>query len=208
MSAIITRKMQTVPKCALSIDWETSGYSAPDYASKHQGISFGAVVFDARTFDVIDTLYCEIKFDGQTYKWDDGAQKVHGLSREHLEQHGVTQEEAAVQLAELCLKYFGPEEEILIAAHNPNFDKAFTRQLFDKFGLNIKLWFRAIDTCCLASVLLGVVKSDDLYAMLGLPARTAHNALEDALYTVESCRLLKQTYMRGLGTGTSSTGPK
>jgi DNA polymerase III epsilon subunit-like protein len=191
-------KSQDLPKYALSLDWETSGYSSPNYADKHQGISFGAVVFNARTFEIVDTLYQEIKFDATKYEWSDGAEKIHGLSREHLEKNGVSQEEAAVALGEMLLKWFGPDEQILILAHNPNFDKAFAKQLFDAVGLPVKIWFRAIDTCAIAAVTFGVLKSDALYDAVGLPPRTAHNALEDAIYSVEACRAVKEIFNAGL----------
>lgn len=196
MSAVITRKKQTVPRWALSFDCETSGLIEGVYVGKHQMISFGAVIFDCRTYEVIDKLYVEIKFD-DTKVWDDYAEKVHGLSREYLAEHGVHEEDALVQLLEMLLKYFGPEEEILIMAHNPNFDKAWLRDLFQRYDVNAKIWFRAIDTCSVAIAMLEVVRSDDLYAATGLEKRGQHNALQDALYSIEAMKYVKDLYLLG-----------
>ena len=54
---------KNIPTLGLAIDWETSGYSLPDYASKHQGISIGAAVFNLKTFEPIETYYQVIKFN-------------------------------------------------------------------------------------------------------------------------------------------------
>jgi pyruvate-formate lyase-activating enzyme len=54
---------KNIPTYGIAIDWETSGYSVPDYASKHQGISVGAAVFDIKTFEPIETFYQVIRFN-------------------------------------------------------------------------------------------------------------------------------------------------
>ena len=42
--------IEGIRKFGMAIDYETSGYILPDYTSKHQGISFGAIIFDVSTF--------------------------------------------------------------------------------------------------------------------------------------------------------------
>ncbi len=197
MSAVITRKKQTVPRWAMSFDCETSGLIPGKYVGEHQMISFGAVIFDCRTYEIIDKLYVEIQFD-ESKKWDAGAERVHGLSREHLKKHGISEEDALVKLLELQLKYFGPEEDVLIMAHNPNFDKAWLQDLYDRYEINAKIWFRAIDTCAIAMAMLGVARSDDLYEACQLPKRAEHNALEDALYSVYAMKYLRTALDSGM----------
>jgi hypothetical protein len=87
-----------LPARGICIDWETSGYNPPremqghfiGYADKHQGIALGAAIFDVETFEVIDTFYVDIKFDESKYIWSDGAEKIHGLTREYLNKNGET----------------------------------------------------------------------------------------------------------------------
>jgi DNA polymerase III epsilon subunit-like protein len=190
------KNFNSVPQFGLAIDWETSGYSTPNYAAKHQGISFGAIIFDVRTLEPVEKLYVEIKFDPK-YIWDSGAEKVHGITREHLAKNGVTQEEAAFLLAGLVVKYIGTED-VLMLGHNVYFDKAFTIQLLDAAGIEFKYHQSVIDTRSIATVLMELTYSDDIFATLGLPPRGKHNAMEDIEYTLETVRRIKEFFIAGI----------
>ena len=186
----------SIPKFALAIDWETSGYSLPAYAAQHQGISFGAVVFDLSSLTPIEELYCEVKFDPK-YKWDDGAEKIHGLSREYLQKHGIDQEEAAMELGALILKYFS-DGKVMLLGHRVWFDEAFTDQLMQSAGLEIKYDPIRLDSAAIGVLFLELQRSDDIFDAVGLPPRAEHNALEDVIYTIETLRKLKEIFMLGL----------
>lgn len=181
----------------LCIDWETSGYSLPNYASKHQGISFGAVIADARTFEPVESLYREIKFDKTKYIWDSGAQSVHGLSQEHLQIHGVDQETAAYELADMVNRYMG-NDSVLVLGHRVHFDKSFTNQLLDSVGMEFTYHPTTIDSCSMSTVLLELTYSEDIFTTLGLPPRGQHNAMEDILYTLESVKKMKEYFLIGV----------
>lgn len=185
-----------VPKFALGIDWETSGYSLPNYAEKHQGISFGAIIFDMQTLASVEEIYCEIKFDSTKYIWNPGAEKVHGITQQQL-LSGVSQEEAAVELCNLVVKYIGTEDVILLG-HRVHFDKAFTNQLTETIGVNLNYHPTVIDTASLATVLMEMSKSEDVFQTLGLPPRQNHNALEDIRYTLHAVRKMKQYFLAGI----------
>lgn len=189
----------SIQKRGLAIDWETSGYSIPDYAKSHQGISFGAIIFDLTDFSIIETLYLEIKFDPK-YTWEQNAENIHGLSREHLEKHGVTQQEAAEQLATLVLKYIGTEK-IIALGHRVNFDIAFTNQLMSSVGFEFNWDPIKIDSAALALTFLGVTRSDELFDIMGMPPRGNHDALEDIVYTLESVKGIRNYFMAGLTHG-------
>lgn len=188
-----------VQKFGLAIDWETSGYSVPNYAEKHQGLSLGAVIFDMTTFDVVDTLYLEIKFDPR-FVWEDSAANVHGLTREYLAQNGVTRADAAAQLAEFIFKYMGTEK-IVALGHRVFFDIAFTNQLMDEVGFELQWDPIKIDSAAIALTFLGVTSSDQLFDMMGMPPRQAHNSLEDIVYTLESVKGIRDYFMKGLASG-------
>lgn len=185
-----------IPKFGLAIDWETSGYSLPNYAEKHQGISFGAVVFDLVALTPVDELYCEIKFNPK-YTWDDGAEKIHGLSREHLAKNGIDQEDAALQLGTMILKYFG-DGKVMLLGHRVWFDECFTDQLMDVAGLQLNYDPIRLDSAAFGVLLLEQQRSDVIFDVMGLPPRGEHNALEDVIYTIEALRKMKEIFIKGL----------
>lgn len=190
-------KNQKIPRFGLAIDWETSGFSTPSYASKHQGISFGAIIFDMITFEPIESLYREILFDNSKYKWDIGAERVHGLTKEHLAENGISQEEAAFELVNLVNKYLG-NDSVLLLGHRVYFDKEFTNQLLNSANMQFTYHPILIDSCSMATVFLELTYSDDLFKTLDLPDRGLHNALEDIKYTLESIKRMKNYFILGV----------
>ncbi len=191
-------KKTGLPKLGVVIDWETSGYSPPSeceghfigYSKKHQGISLGAVIFNVNTFDAVDTFYVEIKFDPK-YEWSPAAENIHKLSRDHLEQNGKSHEDAAVLFLNFLLKYFLPDEELLIMGHNKDFDISFLHQFLDPLGIMPKISYRGVNTSDIGIVCFGLCRSDQIFDFIGLESRTTHNSLDDALKTLEVCRVVK-----------------
>lgn len=185
-------------KYGLLIDWETSGSDfGGDSSIKYQGLTFGAVVFDTTTFEEVDSIYCELHFDDTKYQWTEGAEKIHGKSREYLAEHGIPREEGLVALLELITKYWAPGSKILVAGHNVSFDNDFTMQLLRDFDLAdaIKFHHVTIDTSGLGFVLIGEYKSDKVFEILGgAAARGAHNSLEDARITLAVLRTARQVF--------------
>lgn len=203
---------QITPQYILCIDWETSGATfGGDSTKKYQGLSYGAIVADAKTFEPIEKVYVEIKFDQTKYEWTDGAAKVHGLTIEHLEAHGISQEDAAIKLAELILKYWGPDSKVMFLGHNPEFDRRFTNQLLNcieiEFSIEKETFFESwiqlhhvmLDTSALGFITLGLFKSDLLFDKIGFPVRGDHNALVDAEMTLQTCQALKAMVELGMG---------
>jgi oligoribonuclease (3'-5' exoribonuclease) len=192
-----------VPRFGLAIDWETSGYSVPEYAKFHQGISVGVIIFDCQSLDPIESLYLEIKFDEKKYKWDPGAERVHGLSREHLRTAGIPQEEAATVLCNLIVKYIGTDD-VMLLGHRVHFDRAFTEQLTKSIGVDLSYHPNTIDSCSMAIALMEMAKSEDVFQTLGMPPRQEHNALEDIMYTLLSVKRMKDLFFKGIEAEISS----
>lgn len=193
---------QQTPLRGLCIDWETTGATfGGDSSILHQGISIGAVVFNVSTFEVVDTMYRMVKFNPK-YKWTPEAERIHGLTLEILEEKGLPQEDVAAELAEFILGYFGTSK-IMFLGHNPGFDIRFTNQLMQTIGIEfsveretnadgwIVLHHVVLDTSALGMITMGLFKSDLLFDAVGLEIRGDHNALDDALYTVETCRSIR-----------------
>lgn len=192
--------MAKLPTLGLGIDFETSGLSwDQDSSIEYQGISFGAVIFDTTTLLPLSTIYREIKFNSDKYKWSDSAEKVHGLSREHLDKEGISIEEAACDLAEFILQNFGPASKVIFLGHNTDFDISFCKQLLEPFDLMPKLHHVVLDVSSLGLLTIGLYSSNDVFEFLGFPKRDTHHALEDILQTLESARRIKMIVNNGLG---------
>jgi DNA polymerase III epsilon subunit-like protein len=184
-------------KYGLAIDWETTGSNfGGDSTVDYQGIAFGAVIFDTTTFEPVQTLYRELHFDASKYKWTEGAEKIHGLSQEHLALHGVPREEALADLLELIAEFIGTESKILFLGHNVDFDIDFTDQLARDFGIPLKIHHVKIDTSGMSFAVIGEYKSDKVFAFFeGEERAKQHNALDDcmmALNVVKTIRALVQ----------------
>lgn len=204
------KTVQQTPQYGLCMDWETSGATwCGDSSKEYQGLSFGAIVFDAKTFQPVEKLYVEIKYNPK-WKWSEEAEKIHGMTKEYLDEHGITQEEAAIKLAEFILKYWGPDSKVMFMGHNAEFDRRFTNQLLNeieiefsveketKFSSWIQLHHVVLDTSPIGFVTLGFFKSDLLFERIGFPERGDHNALTDAEQTLATCEAIRAIMEIGL----------
>lgn len=184
----------------LVIDWETSGSSFSTYEEtfqQYQGIAFGAVVASSETFEPLRTLYREIKFDPK-YTWSDEAEKIHGLSREHLDKNGLTKEEAAADLAEFILESFGTGK-VMVLGHNTKFDIEATKQLLMPFNVMPELHHVILDTAVAGFITIGEYKSNAVFDFFTGVERGVHNALDDALICLETVRNMRALMNAALG---------
>lgn len=183
----------------LVFDFETTGSffdSRLKMGDKIQAIQLGATILRWDTMDVVDTFLVNIKYDPK-YIWSSEAEAIHGLSREYLEEHGVSHEEAAIQFANFVLKWFGTEEVMLIG-HNIIFDIEFLEQLLGPYDIMFKQAITKVDLAAVAYTLFGLHKSDDIFNLLGMPQREEHNALEDCIYTGEAIRMIRDMFLSAI----------
>lgn len=191
-------------KYALALDCETSGFFFffgsldPSYDSvtgtTYQAVSMGMIVVDVDTLKPVDELYVEIKWNGKS-KWEDKAQKVHGLTRQYLEENGVSEEQAALAIGAFLLKYFSPDSDIRLIGHNvATFDRYFLARLFSRFDIELRFGNRHIDTNTLGIVAFNVFNSDDLFEQVGVEARKDHNALDDAKYALKVVQTVRTLF--------------
>jgi DNA polymerase III epsilon subunit-like protein len=141
----------------------------------------------------------EIKYDDTYYNWSDGAERVHGMSREYLEEHGMSQKDAAIKIAGFIEQYYGPIEQIRklpLLGHNvATFDRYFLHDLLDQADIRIQFGNRHIDTFSLGVTLMDLFSSDELFDFFGLKRdATKHNALEDAKHALKVARLMKKHF--------------
>lgn len=184
----------------LMIDCETSGMNlgGKDITDGYQSIAWGVIVADAKTFKSIEEVYVEIKWDGKS-KWESKAEKIHGLSRDYLAKHGVSEEEAVEKIAGLMYSHFKIEDSIVLAGQNVGrFDIHFFEKLLHSQGIYANFAHRSLDTFSVGFGTIGVFNSDDLFETLGIVRPTPHNALSDARAALDSLRIINKVFKRGL----------
>ena len=194
---------ETTGLCFKNYDFDENVVHNPNSGEHHQALSWGIMVVDTETFEVHDKLYVEIKWNetskaqrAKDPKFGRRAEQVHKLTYEYLEEHGVEEEQAVIQIANLITKYLGTDNAIKVLAHNPLFDIAFLRDLFKRFGVKLKFGSRVFDTNSLG---LGTTKawnSDDLFETMGNTHRESHNALDDIEQTVQMFKNIQMLWRR------------
>ena len=184
----------------LVMDSETSGLEFNHYdpslnptnGETYQALSWGMVIVDTKSFKVLDTLYVEIKHNGVSL-WSKQAEAVHGMSKEYLEEHGMSEEDAAVEIGEFILKHFGTGV-VHCAGHNvATFDIWFMRRLMEKFDIMFNTGNRFVDTNSIGFNCYDTYTSDQLFDLMGVQ-RGSHNALEDALACVKVLKNTRHIY--------------
>lgn len=195
-------------KFSLWADWETSGADFDNgfenTFTRFQGLQVGFVIADNETLEEVDSLKVTFKFD-PGYEWQDGAEKVHGLSREFLEANGVTQEEGLATMIEFIVKYFGDEvihvldgqqksfsKKVQVGGHNIDFDIAATQALFKKFGLRLSIHHVKMETSGAAFIAIGEYKSNKVFEFFGGEKRGNHDALDDARLALAAARGIRE----------------
>lgn len=171
----------------LVIDCETSGLAfgaevpfREDGGGEYQAVSWGLIVAELDTFRAVDMMYVEIKWNG-TSLWSSKAEKVHGLSKQYLSEHGEDEADAVVMIAEFILKYWSPDQPIMTAGHNVGtFDLPFLRRLLHRHQLTFRFGNRHLDTYSIGQIIFGADDSNELFSMVGVNRDGTHNALADA----------------------------
>lgn len=184
-----------------AFDCETSAINFDNKLNPAEGcqaVSWGIMILNANTLETLEELYIEVKWNG-TAKWSPEAEAIHGLSKEYLDENGVTEEEALVTIANLIEKYWVTSPINTLGHNSVSFDLPFLFDLYDKHGLKLKYSYRNIDTNTLGFSLLRTYNSDDLFASLALPERELHNSLEDIQHTVESVRRIRTLWDAKVG---------
>jgi len=192
----------------LAADCETSGLALncddasynPDTGEVYQSVAWGLIIADADTLKPIKKLYLEIQWDGKSV-WSKQAENVHGLSKEHLAENGLTNSEAVEAIANFILPYWGPTNSIRLVGHNvATFDMWFLKRLMRSEQIELRFGNRHIDTSSLGFGTFGTYTSDELFETVGLPKRdpSKHNALTDAEYSLESVRRIRAIFQRAL----------
>lgn len=189
-------------KYIFAVDSETTGFNKGTGRTNpsigNQAISWGIIVADAETLIPIEKLYLEVQWNDESRaaKEQDPtfgtiASDIHGLTFAYLEEHGIPEEEAVLKIAELIVKYWGPEQMLHCLGHNVEFDIAFLDSMMLRYGIELRFSARQVDSNSIGFATVESYTSDDLFDSMGLPARDEHNSLQDIEYTLESMRRIR-----------------
>lgn len=186
----------------LVIDCETTGlcfdHSNPDITDGYQSVSWGMIVSDMKTMKPIDELYIEIQWDGVSL-WHWKAEKTHGLSKAYLAENGLTNEEAAIAIAQFIGSHFDVSETIICMGHNVGkFDIPFLKKLLLQFDFPFSFSTRCLDSSSLAALTIGTFTSQQMFDELGIERGKIHNALEDCRATLTACRIIRKLFQANL----------
>lgn len=200
---------ETTGLCFKNPDNDESPVYNPTTGERHQALSWGFIVARADDFSTVEELYLEVKWNEESLQqrlnnpsFGVGAEKVHGLTFQYLEENGISEEEAVLRIGELILKYFGPENAIKLLGHNVHlFDLAFLRDLFKRHGIPLKFGNRHYDTNSAAFMTFKTWNSDELFEQVGFDARNDHNALDDIKMTLEAARVIRLIFQKALQEG-------
>jgi DNA polymerase III epsilon subunit-like protein len=173
----------------LVVDTETGGLDP----ARHALVSIGAIHMES------GAEFSMLIRPADGLELEDQAVKVHGLSAEHLEQHGVDEEVAMVAFAS-WLRVFGPQDWM---GANPDFDRGFIAAAFRRHRIMGDVPRRPVDVQAVAWLAWlawrlgalalpcgrnGLVKRslDALLEAVGLSRGESgvHDALEDARLTL------------------------
>lgn len=187
----------------LAFDCETSGvnFDGIDPSINYKMLSAGLIIADA-DFKPIEELYVEFKWadSDKHYKWSEQAFSIHGLSKEHLDKHGVTENDGAEAIGGILYEHFGMDNAITLLGTNvASFDQFFLKRFLNNMGIPFKFSHRMLDTFSLGYGTLGAYTSDELFDILGFAKRTNHNALEDARMSLNSFKVINDLWNTQIG---------
>lgn len=182
----------------LVMDCETSGLNfdqnSNDITLGYQSVSWGFIISDMKTMKPIAELYVLIKWDGVS-KWHWKASKTHGLTKEYLEEHGMSASDAADTIVMFLADHFEVDDTIVCMGINVAlFDIPFLKKLLIAHGYPVGFSARTLDVSALAAMTIGTYTSQQMFDELGIERGKVHNALEDSRATLKAARIIRTLF--------------
>ena len=180
------RDPKTVYVC---VDIEASG-PVPGF---YNMVSIGGVVvrFNGSVHERGEEFYYEMKPISEGF--DEHAMRIHGLTREHLDRHGVDARSVMLSICDWVQTIRGDADRVLFVGHNAPFDWMYVAWYFSWAGLDNPFGYNALDTKALMMGRLGLPWRDcnkerlvEVYPGLHPPRpEDVHNALSDARFQAD-----------------------
>lgn len=157
----------------------------------YQPITFGLVVVD-ESFNSIDELYVEIKWDGKSI-WENEAQKMHGKSIESLSANGIKEIEAVEEIGSFIFEHFG-NGNINLVGCNTVFSRNYLNAMFHRYDVQLKFSSKVHDLNTLGFVLFGANSRDEIFNALDIKKPSTPNALVTSRNITKCFKLIKQLW--------------
>ena len=193
----------------LAIDCETTGinFNSTDPSDGQQALSWGIIVADTQTFTPIEKLYLEVKWNNASKQsreldptFGKRAEEIHGLSFDYLEENGIEEEDAVIEIVSLILKYWGPDTCVHTLGHNVHlFDLPFLRATCARYDIPLKFGNRHIDTSSIGLCTVGAYDSNSLFYAYGFEERKDHHAMTDIEQTLQVAQMTKLLWQDKVG---------
>lgn len=176
----------------LVISCETTGFGnnyniTKTNAGHYQPIAWGMAVID-NNYNVIDKIYVEIKWDTRAL-WDKGAERVHKLTIEHLQENGLYELQAVEEIGSFIFEHFHVEP-IPIMGYNTHFAVAFLNEMFTKHGVQLKFNRKVYDLNTIGHTLVNCTKRNDIFEIFGIKQKS-RNALSTTLNIIKCFKTIR-----------------
>jgi len=205
----MARRKKTHFNNIFAFDVETTGvcvgnndplYRESD-GERHQALSWGLIIADADTLEPIEKKYIEVKWNDSSREqrirdpeFGMYAEKIHGLTFDYLEENGIDEEDAVIEIANLILKYWGTSSPLNCLGHNVHFDIRFLKDLLDRYDIDLRFSQRHVDSFAVGFTCWETYDSDELFDLVCGSTRKAHNSLDDIELTLESIRTTRNLF--------------
>lgn len=147
---------------------ETSGFNkhSENKADGYQILSFAIIIADATTFESIDSVYGEVKWDRNCI-WTPDLESVHGFTVDYLDANGMSVEDSAAVIADILLRHFGSKPVVLLGHNVSTFAYWFIKDLLNKYDIDLFISIRMLDAFTLGKALFGIDNSKELFKIAG-----------------------------------------
>lgn len=177
----------------VGFDTETTGV---DF-NESQVIQVGAV-FCNENLQTIEDFKWDINYEPDNFEWTQGAQDVHGITKEEAMVHGIDRSDFKIEFEEILKQMYGknynPANVRLVAAQC-YFDYLMCKGSFWGFGRKAKLpvSHRLIDINCIGDFSVGITNLSGNIAFFDVENDDTkrHDALYDAHKHIEVYRKQK-----------------
>lgn len=118
-------------------DFETGGFNPEE----NPAIELAAVAIRGDNFEELGRFNHIIKPYNDNLKYEDGAYKVHGISKYEAENFGTPLKDVVKEFISFCKvnkKGKGKSEANVLVGHNPQFDIKFLHQIFNYAKIKMK----------------------------------------------------------------------
>jgi hypothetical protein len=184
----------TINKVA-AISIETSGINKDDCnkGKDYQILSFGIIIADAKTFNPIDNIYGQVKWNGESI-WNVNLEPMHGFTKEYLNENGVDEEVAAAIIGKIFFDHFETNPIILLGHNISTFGYWFIKNILDKYGIDLCISIRMLDTFTIGKTFFNLDNSKEIFSLLNRPEKM--NSLERADACLQLFRIIKKEWIK------------